>query len=65
MQIIFKLRINIYCLSIHLRNCPAVFQQFINTNKIFIVINIVLLGVITAVAYVDYLLYCLSPLSFS
>ena len=56
MQIIFKFGINIDCPHIHLRNRPAVFQQSINTNKIFIIINIILLSIITAVAYVNYFL---------
>ena len=64
MQIIFKLRVNVYSLCVHLRNCPAFFQQFIDTNKIFVFVNIILLGKITAVAYVDYLLHCFTPLLF-
>ena len=57
MQIIFKFGVNVYCLRIHLRNCPAVLQQLVYSRKIFIIVYIVLLGKIAAVAYVDYFLH--------
>ena len=62
MEIIFKLWVNIYCLYIHLGNDPAVFQQFVDSDEVLIVVDVLLLGKIAAVADVDYLLHRSSPL---
>ena len=61
-EIIFKLRIDIHCLRIHLGNDPAVFQQFVDSDEVLIVVDVLLLGKIAAVADVDYLLHRSSPL---
>lgn len=62
MEIIFKLWINLYCLGIHLGNDPAVFQQFVDSDEVLIVIDVLRLGKIAAVADVDYFLHGSSPL---
>ncbi len=63
-QEIFQLRVNIYRLSIHLGNRPAVFQQFVEPDKVLIVIDVVLFSKISTVANVDYLLHRYTPLSY-
>ena len=62
MQIIFEFRVNIHRLSIHLGNDPSVLQQFVDSDKILIVVDIILLCKITAVADVNDLLHCFTPL---
>lgn len=61
MQIIFEFRVNIHRLSIHLGNDPSVLQQFVDSDKILIVVDIILLCKITAVADVNDLLHCFTP----
>ncbi len=56
MQIVLKLGIDVHRLRIHLGNCPSV------SNNKFIVIDITLLSIIAAVAYLGCFLHYSFPL---
>ena len=55
-EVVFELGVNVYRLRVHLCDDPAIFQQFVDTNQILIVIDVRLLRIISTVADVDDLL---------